>query len=88
MEKWIVFGILSLPILIVSCFFYLSNRNEIVYFHQQAPILTNPMGFHLWVYLTGCWDDKYKIRPSNYAERGELNIDFQMFLCIGEFLES
>ena len=53
------------------------------WFHQQVPIMANPKGFDLWVYLTGYWNDKYKLRSGNYAERGELNFEFQMFLSNG-----
>jgi len=53
------------------------------WFHQNAPVMTNPRGFDLWVYSTGYWDDKYKVQPSNYGRRCELNFEFQMFLSNG-----
>ena len=49
------------------------------WFYQNAPVMTNPKGFDLWVYLTGYWDVKYKIQPGNYGRRCELNFDFRMF---------
>ena len=50
------------------------------WFQQHAPILTNPKGFDLLLYLYGIWDDKYKLQPCNYAKRGELTINFELFI--------
>ena len=49
------------------------------WFIQNAPVMTNPKGFDLWVYFTGYWNDKYKLQPGNYGRRGELNFDFRLF---------
>lgn len=53
------------------------------WFIQNAPVMTNPKGFDLWVYFTGYWNDKYKLQPGNYGRRGELNFDFRMYLSNG-----
>lgn len=53
------------------------------WFHQKAPLMSNPKGFDLWVYFTGYWNDKYTLQPGNYGRRGELNFDFQLFSSKG-----
>jgi hypothetical protein len=59
--------------------FHQNVKKVAEWFHQKAPVLTNPKGFDIWVYLTGYWDKKYKIQPGNYGRRCELNFDFRMF---------
>jgi hypothetical protein len=58
-------------------------KNIAEWFHQKAPLMSDPKGFDLWVYFTGYWNDKYKLQPGNYGRRGELNFDFQMFSSKG-----
>lgn len=67
----------------VSDEFHRNVKHVAEWFIQKSPVLANPKGFDLWVYLTGYWNDKYKLQPGNYARRGELNFDFRMLLSNG-----
>lgn len=62
---------------------HLNVKKIAEWFMQNAPVMTNPKGFDLWVYFTGYWNDKYKLQPGNYGRRGELNFDFRMFSANG-----
>lgn len=59
--------------------FHRNVKTVAEWFHEKAAVMNNPKGFDLWVYLTGYWDEKYKIQPSNYGRRCELNFDFRLF---------
>jgi hypothetical protein len=63
--------------------FHKNVKTVAEWFHEKAVIMNMPKGFDLWVYLTGYWDEKYKIQPANYGRRCELNFDFQMFSSKG-----
>ena len=63
--------------------FHRNVKDVALWFHQNAPVMTNPKGFDLWVYLTGYWNDKYNKQSCNYGRRCELNFDFQMFFSKG-----
>ena len=57
--------------------------NVAEWFHRNVPLLSNPKGFDLDVCAYGIWDDKYKLRPCNYGQRGELNFNFLLFYSNG-----
>jgi hypothetical protein len=59
--------------------FHRNVKTVAEWFHAKTAVLNSPKGFDIWVYLTGYWDDKYKIQPGNYGRRCELNFDFRMF---------
>lgn len=59
--------------------FHRNVKTVAEWFHEKAVVMNNPKGFDLWVYLTGYWDEKYKIQPCNYGRRCELNFDFRLF---------
>lgn len=50
------------------------------YFHQNIPVMKANKGFDLRATLFGIGGETYKNRPCNYALRGELTFDFQLFL--------
>lgn len=59
--------------------FHRNVKTVAEWFHEKAAIMTGPKGFDIWIYLTGYWDEKYKIQPGNYGRRCELNFDFRLF---------
>jgi len=59
--------------------FHRNVKTVAEWFQENAAVMKSPKGFDIWVYLTGYWDEKYKIQSGNYGRRCELNFDFRLF---------
>ena len=58
-----------------------NQANVAEWFHQNVPILNNPVGFDLSAVSYGIWDDNYKRNAANYGMRSEIVFEFQLFLA-------
>jgi len=49
------------------------------WFHQKAPMMTDPKGFDLVAAIYNCGSNNYEKRPCNYGIPGNLYFEFQLF---------
>jgi len=61
-----------------------TNVSELAeWFRRNVPILAQSKGFNMQVYVTGSWDDHYRMSRANYGTRADMTFYFQLFMKDG-----